>query len=561
VCAADGQSSVCGAQPGASQPEACDGKDNDCNTVADNGCDDDLDGYCDAAITFAPPTAAALTVCPQSNASTLDCNDEDDAIHPGAAEVCRDGRDQNCDGENSEGCPVCNPAVDADFDGSNECEDCDETNGAVRPDLDERCDGLDQDCNGEIDETFDGDDDGYTTCGTVLPGGGLDPSYVDCADGDPTRHPFACELCANAAGNVACGQVGDRGNVVDEDCDGYVDETCAPCSTSDPDGDGSSQCDGDCAPSDPNVRPGLPEVCEGKDTDCNTFTTENCGVGDPCLAGGLDVCQDGLFCVQEARGTSVYCSSPCNFSFLGGGLGDGCQSDEICIGLTPTANLGGCTPSTDIGTAGGGATCGSDADCRSSSCLKQFGVKKCIEHCGSDDYCTVAGTKCQAIGTNFIACWPTTSTQTRVTGDSCTTTTDAAKCQHGTSLCIDMGGAKRCSEPCCTNSDCPTDFYCSLNAPTSASTQVNGYETTPACYPESTGNGGRQAGAACTTNGQCASEFCDKNLDVCVDVCCNDDTCPLGLTCEQTRAAFRPGQEGFMRACLSVTPTSPLEKR
>jgi hypothetical protein len=160
-------------------------------------------------------------------------------------------------------------------------------------------------------------------------------------------------------------------------------------------------------------------------------------------------------------------------------------------------------------------------------------------------------------------CLPPESLQTRDTGVSCTDT--ATRCLHGSGSCIDMSAVKRCSEPCCTNTDCPADFYCSLNGPSTAQTG-GGLNSIPQCFAESAGNGDRQAGAACTSNTQCQSEFCDNNLSVCVDGCCSDDTCPVGLTCEdtlynRTLTGSGPTGQSFGRFCLSVTPATPLEKR
>ena len=42
--------------------------------------------------------------------------------------------------------------VDADGDGFNELEDCDDGDAAVNPEATETCDGLDNDCDGEADE-------------------------------------------------------------------------------------------------------------------------------------------------------------------------------------------------------------------------------------------------------------------------------------------------------------------------------------------------------------------------------------------------------------------------
>jgi putative metal-binding protein len=69
--------------------DVCDGFDNDCDGIIDDGpaSDADSDGY---------------TYCGKENETTgaitdVDCNDHDPKIYPGAQEVCN-GKDDNCDG-------------------------------------------------------------------------------------------------------------------------------------------------------------------------------------------------------------------------------------------------------------------------------------------------------------------------------------------------------------------------------------------------------------------------------------------------------------------------------
>jgi hypothetical protein len=97
-----------------------------------------------------------------------DCNDGLAMAFPGATEIC-DGLDQDCDGAIDE--------TDADGDGYFICEDCDDVNAAAFPGATEICDGLDQDCDGAFDET-DADGDGYLIC-------------EDCDDSDPSLHDGA----------------------------------------------------------------------------------------------------------------------------------------------------------------------------------------------------------------------------------------------------------------------------------------------------------------------------------------------------------------------------------
>jgi uncharacterized protein (TIGR02145 family) len=101
--------------------------------------------------------------------SMNDCNDSDSTIFPGAVEVC-DGIDNNCNGQVDEGLPTNTYYLDNDQDGYGDpnisltkCSqpagyvtndaDCDDNNSAVNPNAAEVCgDNKDNDCDGEIDE-------------------------------------------------------------------------------------------------------------------------------------------------------------------------------------------------------------------------------------------------------------------------------------------------------------------------------------------------------------------------------------------------------------------------
>ena len=201
-------------------PESCDGVDNDCNGVVDDGvqgtfyADSDGDGYGDATLPTEACEASSGTV-----EDDTDCNDADAAINPGASEDdCTDPVDYNCDGTVA--------YEDADGDDWAECEDCDDNNSTINPDADEVCDNVDNNCDGTRDEgtaidadTFyaDTDGDGYgdasntTTACFDAPSGYTDDD-TDCNDADADIYPNAPEVCDGE----------------DSDCSGTVGELLVP---------------------------------------------------------------------------------------------------------------------------------------------------------------------------------------------------------------------------------------------------------------------------------------------------------------------------------------------
>jgi large repetitive protein len=297
-----------------------------------------------------------------------DCDDDDATVSPGATEVFYDGTDQDCDGGSD---------YDADGDGydssSYSGSDCDDSSAAVSPSATELCNGIDDDCDGSIDEASatdaltwyaDGDGDGYgdpasTTDACSAPSGYV-ATATDCDDGDATVSPAGTETC----------------NGVDDDCDGSVDEGAAsgaPTWYADSDGDGygdaasttaaCSQPSGyaasstDCDDGDGAVNPGATELCNGIDDDCDG-TVDEPDASDA-TTWYLDADGDGY---GVSTGTSTACSQPSGYAATATDCDDGDaavnpDATELCNGVDDD-----CDGSVDEDTASDATTWYADSD-------------------------------------------------------------------------------------------------------------------------------------------------------------------------------------------------------
>ncbi len=256
--------------------EVEDGLDNDCNDLVDDLAvvvvgdvheDDDGDGYteadgdCDDSDATIYPSDTLPVAAPGDCRATTeagdgtsdrdqdgfsvqdgDCDDYNNTVHPGAPEQCN-GNDDDCDGEVDEDLPVGTYYVDADGDGYGVSSstrvtcmaapkgfayldgDCNDQNPEVHPGALEQCNGVDDDCDREVDET-DADSDA-TTAGVW---------YAD-TDGDGFGDPDTATVsCYPPPGYVAEGSDCDdtsadtypgaeeKRDLKDNDCDGEIDE-------------------------------------------------------------------------------------------------------------------------------------------------------------------------------------------------------------------------------------------------------------------------------------------------------------------------------------------------
>jgi hypothetical protein len=75
------------------------------------------------------------------------------------------------------------------------------------------------------------------------------------------------------------------------------------------------------------------------------------------------------------------------------------------------------------------------------------------------------------------------------------------------------------------------------------------------------GQGTRVAGQVCTSNSDCASNFCEDSLGICIDPCCSDNTCPNGLLCEQQDVAVSDTQATNARVCMNLSVGRVLQRK
>lgn len=285
TCTAWGSECI-GAAP---QPELCNGLDDDCDGTADEGFpDEDLDGVADC---FDEDTDGDGTL------DAFDCAPNDPLIHVGAVESCN-GVDDNCNGvvdeEDALGCSEFYQDLDQDGHGDagvdTRCFCWDFGNPVLffTAKLSDDCNDLSPNAYPGAPEVCNGQDD---DCDLEI-----DEDFV----------PEPCEI-TNVFGSCSGQRLCDGGsltcigdvpkaevcNNTDDDCDGQIDEGLG-----DFDQDGTPDClddddddDGaldpvDCGPLDPGTYPGAPEICDNVDNDCNGVPD------DPGAQGCTDFFQD-----------------------------------------------------------------------------------------------------------------------------------------------------------------------------------------------------------------------------------------------------------------------------
>ncbi|MDP2308249.1 MAG: putative metal-binding motif-containing protein, partial [Pseudomonadota bacterium] len=251
-------------------------------------CADSHDYNCDGSVGGADADADGYVAC-------QDCDDADGDVNPAANEICND-LDDDCDGGVDLGVPDAPTWYqDADGDGFGDpaiaivacaqpglyvedATDCEDDSSEINPGAEERCNTLDDDCDGEIDADaidaalwyLDADGDGYGTEGAAVAScdalAGYSSLSDDCDDTDARYNPGAAESDCTDANDYNCD--GSTG-LIDDDGDGYA--ACVECD------DGDSE-----------IHPGATERCDAADNDCDGTVDEDDAVDASTWYGDAD---------------------------------------------------------------------------------------------------------------------------------------------------------------------------------------------------------------------------------------------------------------------------------
>ena len=379
------------------QAEVCDvaGLDEDCDGAANEDCE---------CVEGDPPlpcgTDVGECVMGQQRCELGARTACEGAVGP-VAETC-DGLDNDCDGTVDEGVTrACGSDVGECSMGTETCDAgaWGECSGGVVAET-ESCDGLDNDCDGSSDESV------ARSCGSDVGACGF--GTETCVDG-------AFETCTGATDPAS-----ESCNGMDDDCDGSTDEGLTRrCGSSDVGACayGMETCAGGAWSACVGAVEPATEVCDGSiDEDCDGTVdngcacvdgaTRPCGTGVGACVAGTETCSGGAW--GSCTGSTGPVGETCN------GADDDCdgRTDEALSRACGVTDVGVCMRGTETCSAGGWGSCVGvvnpgaelcdgilDENCDGAVDEGCTCVTGATRSCGSDVGACVAGTEtCDAAG-------------------------------------------------------------------------------------------------------------------------------------------------------------------